>query len=145
MTSIWSGVETFFLIVAGHCNRSWRHIATSILINIGSVDGLSLYRHQAATLSVNLFALSLRNLVKKCWMRKIADMLSPQSLATVFIIILITRKGAGRCKHENDNKNSGKRLWQWTFGRPSSLDFPKFGRRFQASEWDMSFLIAGEW
>ena len=41
-----------------------------------------------------------------------------QSLATVFIIILVftsprplpcisyTRKGAGRCKHENDNKNS---------------------------------------
>ena len=47
--------------------------------------------------------------------------LDSQSLATVFIIILVftsprplpcknTRKGAGRCKHENDNKNSGKQL-----------------------------------
>ena len=29
---------------------------------------------------------------------------------------LDTRKGAGRWKHENDNKNSGKRLWVWTIG-----------------------------
>ena len=48
-----------------------------------------------------------------------------QSLATVFIIIFVfpsphplpcinnfyTRKGAGRWKHENDDKYSGKRLW----------------------------------
>ena len=45
----------------------------------------------------------------------------PQSLATVFIIILVFTSSRPlpcinkRCKHENDNKNSGKRLWlTWT-------------------------------
>ena len=48
------------------------------------------------------------------------------------------------------NKSLGALHWmraydvQLTFRRPTSLDFPKFGRRFQASEWDISFLIVGE-
>ena len=31
--------------------------------------------------------------------------------------LIYTRKGAGQCKHDNDNKNSGKRLWF----KPSTL------------------------
>ena len=65
--------------------------------------------------------------------------LQPQSLATVFIIIFVfpsprplpcinnylyvyTRKGVGRWKHENNDKNSGKRLWLQHTGTISERD-----------------------
>ena len=74
-------------------------------------------------------------------------LMKTQSLATVFIIILVftsprplpciniyTRKGAGRCKHENDNKNSGKRLWMKTSG------VRRFGVQFPASFGSLNML-----
>ena len=82
--------------------------------------------HANANSSTNFLA-RLRATVDDCVRLVNSDSVNPdpttQSLATVFIIIFVfpsprplpyiniyTRKGAGRWKHENDNKNSGKRL-----------------------------------